>query len=102
LGRLRFIKNAQSLGFTLREIAELLSPQVRSVACCANVRQQACVKLEQVEAKVRDLQVLGKVLRGLIVACQAGQPTERCPILQTLEKNERMETNGNRKTMRFT
>lgn len=97
LKRLRFIKNAQSLGFTLSEIAELLDLRVSSRTRCGDVQKKAQAKLAQAESKVRDLQALARGLRGLITACQAGQPTERCPILQTLEE-ERRSHNGNRKT----
>jgi MerR family copper efflux transcriptional regulator len=86
---LRFIKNAQALGFTLREIAELLSLRVSSTARCGDVQRKAQAKLKQVEAKVRDLRALAKGLRGLVRACQAGQPTDRCPILNSLEQTRR-------------
>jgi MerR family mercuric resistance operon transcriptional regulator/MerR family gold-responsive transcriptional activator of gol and ges genes len=56
--------------------------------------------LKHVETKVRDLQSLATALSRLIHTCRAGQPTDRCPILQSLEKNERKGNNGNRKTTR--
>jgi len=96
--RLRFIKNAQTLGFTLHEIAELLDLRVSSTARCGDVQRTARAKLLQVEAKARALQALAKALRGLIRTCRAGQPTDRCPILQSLEKTERRVNNDNRKT----
>lgn len=98
--RLRFIKNAQALGFTLHEIEELLDLQVSSKARCGDVQRKAEAKLKHVEAKVRDLQALARALRSLIRDCRAGQPTDRCPILQSLEKTERRVTNDNRKTTR--
>ena len=85
LRRLHFIKNAQTLGFTLNEIAELLNLRVNSVARCGDVQRKARAKLAQVEAKVRDLRALSRALRGLIQTCRAGQPTDRCPILKGLE-----------------
>lgn len=97
LKRLRFIKNAQALGFTLHEIADLLNLRVTSTARCGDVQKKALAKLQQVEAKMRDLRALTRALRSLVSACRAGQPTERCPILQTLEKKERREGNGKRK-----
>jgi MerR family mercuric resistance operon transcriptional regulator/MerR family gold-responsive transcriptional activator of gol and ges genes len=53
--RLRFIKNAQMLGFTLREIKELLDLSVMSTARCGEVQKRARAKLVQVESKVEDL-----------------------------------------------
>ena len=85
LRRLRFIKNAQTLGFTLHEIAELLNLRVSSLARCGDVQRKAQTKLVQVEAKFRDLRALAHALRGLIQTCRAGQPTDRCPILKSLE-----------------
>lgn len=89
VARLRFIKNAQALGFTLQEIGELLSLRVRSTARCGDVQRKAQAKLKQVEAKVRDLRDLAKALRRLVRACQAGRPTDRCPILHSLEQTRR-------------
>ena len=83
--RLRFIRNAQSLGFTLHEIEELLNLRVSSTGRCGEVQQTAQTKLKQVEGKVRDLRALAKALRSLISACNASQPTDRCPILTSLE-----------------
>lgn len=94
--RLRFIKNAQALGFTLHEITELLNLRVRSSAQCSTIQRKAQAKLVQVERKVRDLQALARSLRSLIRDCQGGQPTDHCPILQSLEQNDR----GSRKVLR--
>jgi Hg(II)-responsive transcriptional regulator len=87
--RLRFIKNAQALGFTLQEIAELLKLSVTSTARCGDLQRRAQAKLVQVVAKMHDLQSLARALRNLIRDCRVGQPTIRCPILQTLEKQQR-------------
>ena len=98
--RLRFIKNAQALGFTLHEIAELLNLRVNSAARCGDVQRRAQAKLAYVEAKVRDLEALARALKDLIRACRDGQPTNRCPILKSLEDKERRTNDGSRKTSR--
>lgn len=86
--RLRFIRNAQALGFTLHEIAELLNLRVSSTARCGDVQRKAEAKLKHVEDKVRDLQSLATALRRLIRSCRDGRPTDHCPILHSLEEDE--------------
>ena len=86
--RLRFIRNAQTLGFTFREIENLLHLQVSSNGLCDDVQRKAEVKLKHVEAKVRDLQSLAKALRRLIRSCKSAQPTDPCPILQSLKEDK--------------
>lgn len=98
--RLRFIKNAQALGFTLREISELLNLRVSSAARCGDMQRRAQAKLGQVEAKVRDLRDLAGALRNLIVSCEAGRSTDHCPILESLERKEKRVNGVNRKTGR--
>jgi len=91
--RLRFIKKAQGLGFTLREISELLTLRIASTAACrGDVQKRAQAKLVQVESKVQDLRVLAQVLKKLIQTCEAGQSTDRCPILMSLEKETNADT----------
>lgn len=95
--RLRFIKNAQALGFTLHEIEELLDLRVSSTARCGDVQRKAEAKLKHVEAKARDLQSLAMALRRLIRTCRAGQPTDRCPILASLEDEQEVLRRGRQK-----
>ncbi len=98
--RLCFIKNAQALGFTLREIAELLNLRVSSKSQCGDVLLKAQAKLAQAEAKVQDLQALARTLRSLMHTCWAGQPSDPCPILKCLEEKERRMNDGSHKTSR--
>src|SRR5467141_423656 len=85
LRRVRFIKNAQTIGFTLHEIAELLNLRVSSVARCGDVQRKAQAKLGQVEAKFRDLRALADALQAWTETCRTGQPTNRCPISKSLK-----------------
>ncbi len=94
--RMRFIKNAQALGFTLQEIAELLNLRVSVQARCGDVQRKAEVKLQGVEAKMKALQVLVRALRGLIRTCRAGQSIDRCQILHHMER-EQTSTNQSKK-----
>ncbi|MDA0329457.1 MAG: MerR family DNA-binding protein [Gemmatimonadetes bacterium] len=84
--RLRFIRRAQELGFTLSEVAELLALRVDEVSACGPVEVRAREKLEQVDAKIVDLKRIGASLRRLVDKCEARQPTSDCPILEELDE----------------
>jgi Hg(II)-responsive transcriptional regulator len=83
--RLRFIKHAQELGFSLKEIQELLALRVRHGAACDPVKRKTRQKIEPVERKIRDLERLKETLEQLAAACAARRPTDECPILEALE-----------------
>jgi MerR family copper efflux transcriptional regulator len=83
--RLRFIRRAQEMGFTLGEIAELLDLRVDEVSACGDVEARAREKLDQVEAKIADLRRMGAALTRLLEKCVAREPTSECPILEELE-----------------
>lgn len=85
VSRLRFIKHAQELGFSLKEIQDLLGLRVRHGAACDAVERKTRQKIALVEQKIRDLQRLGRTLDGLAAACAARTPTDDCPILEALE-----------------
>lgn len=80
--RLRFIKHAQELGFTLGEIQELLGLRVQAGAACDAVERRTRQKIAIVEQKVRDLQRMKRTLERLAAACAARRATEPCPILE--------------------
>jgi Hg(II)-responsive transcriptional regulator len=85
LARLRFIKRAQGLGFTLQEIGELLALRVDPDTTCEDIKQQAEAKIADITAKVRALQRMKQVLVGLVAACEARASTSPCPILEALD-----------------
>ncbi|OGP95855.1 MAG: heavy metal-responsive transcriptional regulator [Deltaproteobacteria bacterium RBG_16_47_11] len=82
--RIRFIKRAQTLGFTLKEILELLSLRVDPKTTCGDVKRRAEVKITDMEEKIRDLQKMKKALMKLVVSCRGRGPTSECPILEML------------------
>ncbi len=69
LNRLRFIKRAQELGFTLREIGELLKLGDRF---CNETRAIAEHRLTDIETRIRDLESMRVILSKLIRTCRAG------------------------------
>jgi MerR family copper efflux transcriptional regulator len=86
LKRLLFIRHAKELGFTLQEISELLALRVDTVADCEKAQKSAKAKLINVEQKLKSLETVKKVLMDLLTACEKRKPTDKCPILQTIEK----------------
>lgn len=83
--KIQFIKNAQALGFTLKEIKGLLKLRVRKKVQCNQVKSKAQTKLNQVQEKISSLRSLEKALKSLVKACCDQKTTDHCPVLQTLE-----------------
>jgi len=81
---IRFIKRAQKLGFSLQDIAHLLE---LGDGHCDDVREKAEIKLDQIEAQIKDLQAMRKTLKRLISECSSGSRSGRCPIVQSLTGN---------------
>lgn len=86
--RIRFIKQAQRLGFTLEEIKELLALRVERHLACDPVKQQAEAKIADIATRVRELTRMKHVLETLVASCESHRPTSDCPILEVLEKEE--------------
>lgn len=83
--RLRFIKRAQGLGFSLAEIRELLAPRIRRGSACDAIERKTRGKIALVEAKIRELERLKRTLEHLAGACAARRSTDECPVLEALE-----------------
>ena len=89
VGRIRFIKRAKELGFSLKEISELLSLRVDPGTTCADVRKQTELKLTDVEEKIRALRRIKTALKKLAASCVGTGPTSECPILEALDSQEK-------------
>jgi len=83
--KIRFIKNAQKLGFSLKEISELLGLRVRSGKKCESVLKRAKNKKNEVEQKIFGLKQLKRILDDLIRKCEQSDSKAECPILIDLE-----------------
>ena len=88
VARLRFIRRAKELGFSLKEIKELLALRVDPTTTCAEVRGKAAAKIADVEQKIEALQRIRKALVKLTAVCRGRGPTSECPILDALDKED--------------
>lgn len=86
--RLRFIRRAKELGFTLTEIGELLELRVDPTKSCADVRTLARAKMADIEAKMLDLARIQAALAELVRTCRGKGATSDCPILDALDEQE--------------
>ena len=80
--RLRFIKRAQTLGFSLEEIATLLV--VDQGSHCAETRELAVAKLALVDARMRDLRAMRSALAGMVKQCTLEGDEQHCPAVEAL------------------
>ena len=85
IDRIRFIKRAQDLGFTLKEILELLSLRLAPDSDRADVRRQVDEKINDIELKMVDLQRIKTALDELVSCCSGRGSTRECPILEFME-----------------
>lgn len=84
----RFIKRAQDLGFSLKEIEELLSLRSIPQAQCADVQRLANEKIQDIDTKIAALQAIRNVLATLLTECPGEAPIQQCPILETIAAEE--------------
>ncbi len=82
VARLRFIRRAQQLGFTLQEVRQLL--QLEDGGRCGATRRLAEIKLAQIEARIADLSRMRRLLKTLIGACASSRIAPACPIIDAL------------------
>jgi len=86
MARIRFIKRAQELGFSLDEIAELL--RLEDGADRSSIRRIASDRLDQITQKLADLKRMQKALNHLINQCEHTQANLPCPIIFTLAQSD--------------
>jgi MerR family mercuric resistance operon transcriptional regulator len=88
IARLRFIRQAKELGFSLSEIRELLALRVTPGKSCADVRAHAEHKIADVDRRIASLKRVRGALVKLASACSGKGPVSQCPILEALEHKE--------------
>lgn len=83
LNRLGFIKRSRELGFSLREICDLLTLMDSGAMTCGEVHALTVEHLSDVKSKIADLRKLERVLKSLAERCSQGDASD-CPIVETL------------------
>src|SRR5713101_753906 len=87
--RLRFIRRAKELGFSLKEIRELLSLRVSRTTTSRDIRVRAEAKIVDIDSLFRSLESMKKTLRKLTNVCEGCVPVAECPILESLDREDR-------------
>jgi DNA-binding transcriptional MerR regulator len=85
--RMRFIKQAQTLGLSLDEIRGLLSAREGGVAECQRVRGLLCSKLEELDTRIAEMRDFRRTLAAYLKECEeriAGKRGDGCPALHEM------------------
>ena len=90
--RIRFIRQAQHIGFSLTQIEELLSLKADPSADCADVRRKAAAKVAEVDGKIAELQRIRSALEEVIAACPGRGSVGACTILEALDGRRHVGT----------
>ena len=96
-GRVKFLRRAQWLGFTLRDAQELLALRDDPDADRVRVREKAAEKLADIEERIAELQAMRVELARLLTACCGGGPAAGCPIIAALDVESPANQSGPKK-----
>ena len=88
VARIQFIKHAKELGFSLKEISELLSLRVDPETTCGDVKRRAEMKIADIDEKIQTLLRIKKALTRLVGSCRGRGPSSECPILEALNSKK--------------
>jgi MerR family mercuric resistance operon transcriptional regulator len=84
LQRLRFVRAAQAIGFTLDDVRALLG-EGGNVPCCGDVQQLLEDRLAEIQQRLKDLRQVQRVLKASLAKCQASNPRRACHVLESLK-----------------
>lgn len=87
--RVRFIKRAKELGFSLKEIKDLMALRLAPGTTCGQIKKRAEDKIEDIEDKISSLQRMKRALGKLTAACGGKGSVSQCPILDALEDGKK-------------
>ena len=85
VARIRFIRRAKGLGFSLQEIKELLALRVDTNTTCADVKDRATAKILDLQGKIATLEEMRAALEAMVASCSGNGPSSECPILEAMD-----------------
>jgi len=88
IDRVRFVKHAQDLGFSLDEIKELLSLRATRGLKSGEVKRRAAKKIQEITDRIHALERIRGALNQLVSQCSGDGPVERCTILHAIETGD--------------
>jgi len=83
--RVHFIQRAKEVGFTLKDIGELLALRREPGSSCTDIKLRTTQKIEDVDKKIQDLKRIREALARMVMKCSGRGPLSACPILEELE-----------------
>lgn len=83
IAKIKFIKRAQSIGFSLKEIEVLLELGNHQ---CSETHDLASSKLTVVKEKIKDLRAIERTLKSLIKNCELSDDDALCPLIDSISK----------------
>jgi len=92
--RLRFIRHAKDLGFTLNEIQDILALRIDPESTCEDVRLRARSKISDIDQRIAQLVRIKESLERIERRCRGQGPSSECPILEVLDQEERKAVPG--------
>ena len=87
--RVQFIQHAKEVGFTLKDIGELLALRREPGTTCTDIKLRTTQNIEEVDQKISDLKLIRDALGRMIMKCSGRGPLSQCPILEELELDKR-------------
>jgi MerR family mercuric resistance operon transcriptional regulator len=84
--QIQFIQHAKKLGFSLKEVSEMIKLRSAPNARCDRVKTTASAKIADIQEKIDALEQMKTALQPLVDQCKSSDPISDCPILNALDE----------------
>jgi len=85
--QIQFIQHAKTLGFSLKEIGELIKLKSTRDARCTSIKAKAKAKITDIQEKIDALERMKSALQPLVAKCKSLDPISDCPILNAFDED---------------